>query len=83
MQLLDDAANFDRNYMLHEAIFRALGKLGKDRPSCKFEMVKAGVIESVLDILYEAPDFLCSAFSELLRLLTNNAGIAKAHLLGK
>ncbi|KAH9669909.1 protein CELLULOSE SYNTHASE INTERACTIVE 1 [Citrus sinensis] len=68
---------YGKNYMLHEAISRALVKLGKDRPSCKLEMVKAGVIESVLDILHEAPDFLCSAFAELLRILTNNAGIAK------
>ncbi|CAL5365470.1 unnamed protein product [Camellia sinensis] len=68
---------YGRNYMLHEAISRALVKLGKDRPSCKMEMVKAGVIESVLDILHEAPDFLSAAFAELLRILTNNATIAK------
>uniref|UniRef100_A0A2N9EHB7 C2 domain-containing protein n=1 Tax=Fagus sylvatica TaxID=28930 RepID=A0A2N9EHB7_FAGSY len=68
---------YGRNYMLHEAISRALVKLGKDRPACKMEMVKAGVIESILDILHEAPDFLCAAFSELLRILTNNASIAK------
>lgn len=66
-----------RNYMLHEAISRALVKLGKDRPACKIEMVKAGVIERVLDILDEAPDFLSAAFAELLRILTNNASIAK------
>ncbi|KAK9271550.1 hypothetical protein L1049_001910 [Liquidambar formosana] len=68
---------YGRNYMLHESISRALVKLGKDRPSCKMEMVKAGVIESILDIVHEAPDFLCSAFAELLRILTNNATIAK------
>ncbi|KAA8530902.1 hypothetical protein F0562_005639 [Nyssa sinensis] len=68
---------YGRNYMLHEAVSRALVKLGKDRPSCKMEMVKAGVIESVLDILHESPDFLCAAFAELLRILTNNATIAK------
>ncbi|WOG93713.1 hypothetical protein DCAR_0313000 [Daucus carota subsp. sativus] len=68
---------YGRNYVLHEAISRALVKLGKDRPSCKMEMVKAGVIESVLDILLDAPDFLCAAFAELLRILTNNATIAK------
>ncbi|XP_057783755.1 protein CELLULOSE SYNTHASE INTERACTIVE 1-like [Salvia miltiorrhiza] len=68
---------YGRNYLLHEAISRALVKLGKDRPACKMEMVKAGVIECVLDILHEAPDFLCAAFSELLRILTNNASIAK------
>ncbi|KAK7247459.1 hypothetical protein RIF29_42342 [Crotalaria pallida] len=68
---------YGRNYVLHEAVSRALVKLGKDRPACKMEMVKAGVIESILDILHEAPDFLCAAFSELLRILTNNASIAK------
>ncbi|KAK7305977.1 hypothetical protein VNO77_43891 [Canavalia gladiata] len=68
---------YGRNYVLHEAISRALVKLGKDRPACKTEMVKAGVIESVLDILHEAPDYLCAAFAELLRILTNNASIAK------
>ncbi|KAI3462039.1 hypothetical protein Pfo_018702 [Paulownia fortunei] len=68
---------YGRNYLLHEAISRALVKLGKDRPACKMEMVKAGVVESVLDILHEAPDFLCAAFAELLRILTNNATIAK------
>ncbi|GAU12574.1 hypothetical protein TSUD_131840 [Trifolium subterraneum] len=41
------------------------------------EMVKAGVIERILDILHEAPDFLCAAFAELLRILTNNATITK------
>ncbi|KAL3818894.1 hypothetical protein ACJIZ3_004799 [Penstemon smallii] len=68
---------YGRNYLLHEAISRALVKLGKDRPACKIEMVKAGVIESLLDIFHEAPDFLCAAFAELLRILTNNATIAK------
>ncbi|CAN0864524.1 Protein CELLULOSE SYNTHASE INTERACTIVE 1 [Linum grandiflorum] len=68
---------YGKNYTLHEAISRALVKLGKDRPACKLAMVKAGVIESVLDILYEAPDYLSSAFAELLRILTNNASIAK------
>ncbi|KAG6721900.1 hypothetical protein I3842_03G134800 [Carya illinoinensis] len=68
---------YGRNYMLHEAISRALVKLGKDRPACKMEMVKPGIIESILSILHEAPDFLCAAFAELLRILTNNASIAK------
>ncbi|XP_076910232.1 protein CELLULOSE SYNTHASE INTERACTIVE 1-like [Bidens hawaiensis] len=72
-----------RNYMLHEASCGALVKLGKDRPSVKTEMVKAGVIESVLDILPEAPDFLCAAFAEVLRILTNNAAIAKGQSAAK
>ncbi|KAF5769406.1 putative C2 domain, armadillo-like helical, C2 domain superfamily protein [Helianthus annuus] len=72
-----------QNYMLHEASCGALVKLGKDRPSVKTEMVKAGVIESVLDILPEAPDFLCAAFAEVLRILTNNAAIAKGQSAAK
>ncbi|CAN8283864.1 unnamed protein product [Cochlearia groenlandica] len=74
---------YGKNYVLHEAISRALVKLGKDRPACKLEMVKAGVIDCVLDILHEAPDFLCAAFSELLRILTNNATIAKSQSAAK
>ncbi|OIW18209.1 hypothetical protein TanjilG_31329 [Lupinus angustifolius] len=74
---------YGRNYILHEAVSRALVKLGKDRPACKMEMVKAGVIESILDILHEAPDFLCAAFAELLRILTNNASIAKGQSAAK
>lgn len=65
------------NYILHEAVSRALVKLGRDRPSCKMEMVTSGVIESILSILEESPDFLSAAFAELLRILTNNADIAK------
>ncbi|CAO2827798.1 unnamed protein product [Amaranthus hypochondriacus] len=68
---------YNRNYLLHEAVSRALVKLGKDRPNCKIEIVKAGVIESILDILPEAPNFLSAAFADLLRILTNNATIAK------
>ncbi|XP_047328582.1 protein CELLULOSE SYNTHASE INTERACTIVE 1-like [Impatiens glandulifera] len=68
---------YGKNYTLHEAISRALVKLGKDRPSCKMEMVKTGVVESVLDILHESPDSVSVAFAELLRILTNNATIAK------
>ncbi|XP_068636551.1 protein CELLULOSE SYNTHASE INTERACTIVE 1-like [Aristolochia californica] len=68
---------FGRNYSLHESVSRTLVKLGKDRPACKMEMVKAGVIESVLDILHEAPDILSASFTELLRILTNNTTIAK------
>ncbi|CAA0839172.1 binding [Striga hermonthica] len=74
---------YGRNYLLHEAVSRALVKLGKDRPACKMEMVKAGAIDSVLDILHEAPDFLCAAFAELLRILTNNATIAKGSSAAK
>ncbi|CAM8881638.1 unnamed protein product [Rhodiola kirilowii] len=74
---------YGKNYMLQEAISRALVKLGKDRPTCKMEMVKAGVIEAVLEVLHEAPDFLSAAFAELLRILTNNASIAKGSSAAK
>ncbi|XLS86891.1 hypothetical protein HN51_037057 [Arachis hypogaea] len=74
---------YGRNYLLHEAISRALVKLGKDRPACKMEMVKAGVVESILSIVHEAPDYLCAAFAELLRILTNNATIAKGQSAAK
>lgn len=74
---------FGRNYTLHEAVCRALVKIGKDRPACKIDMVKAGVIESVLSVLPEAPDFLCVAMAELLRILTNNASVAKGPAAGK
>lgn len=66
-----------KNYTLHEAVCRALVKLGKDRPASKIEMVKAGAIDSLLKILLYAPDFLCIAIADLLRILTNNASIAK------
>lgn len=68
---------FGDSYTLHELVCRVLVKLGKDSPDCKSEMVRAGVIESILTILPEAPDFFCVAFTELLRALTNNASIAK------
>ncbi|XP_042411245.1 protein CELLULOSE SYNTHASE INTERACTIVE 1-like [Zingiber officinale] len=66
-----------RKYSLHEAVAIALTKLGKNRPDYKLEMVKCGVVENILSILCEAPDFLCVAFAELLRVLTNNASVAK------
>ncbi|PKA58082.1 U-box domain-containing protein 4 [Apostasia shenzhenica] len=72
-----------QNYMLHGAVSRALVKLGRDRPSYKVEMVKAGTIESILSILHEAPDYLCAEFAELLRILTNNADVAKGSSAGK
>ncbi|WOK96271.1 hypothetical protein Cni_G04978 [Canna indica] len=68
---------FGKNYDLHETVARTLVKLGRDRPACKLEMVNSGVIECMLSILNEAPDFLCIAFAELLRILTNNSSIAK------
>ncbi|CAN6483212.1 unnamed protein product [Victoria cruziana] len=74
---------FDNNYTLHEPVTKALVKLGKDRPACKIDMVKAGVIENVLDILPEAPEFLCALFAELFRILTNNASIAKGSSAAK
>ncbi|KAL9262664.1 CELLULOSE SYNTHASE INTERACTIVE 1-like protein [Drosera capensis] len=69
---------YGKNFLLDEAVSKALVKLGKDTPSSKMEMVKAGVIERILDILHEAPDFLSAAFAELLRILTNNVTIARS-----
>jgi hypothetical protein len=66
------------NDQLLEAIVSALVKLGKDRPLCKRDMVKAGVIDSVLEILHVAPDSLCALIAELLCILTNNSSIAKS-----
>ncbi|GAB2283457.1 Interactor with COP9 signalosome (CSN) complex [Dionaea muscipula] len=68
---------YGNNFLLHESVSRALVKIGKDTPSSKMAMVKAGVIERILDILHEAPDFLSAAFAELLRILTNNVTITK------
>ena len=65
------------NYALHEAAISALTKLGKDRPLCKLDMVKAGIIDSVMEIIVVAPDTLCALMAELLRILTNNSSIAK------
>lgn len=65
------------NYHLHEAAVSGLIKLAKDRPLCKLDMVKGGIIDNVLDILLEAPDSLCALSAELLRILTNNSSIAK------
>lgn len=68
---------FGANYPLHEAVINALAKLGKNRPLCKLDMVKAGVVENILEILPEAPDSLCAVMAELLRIVTNNNSIAK------
>lgn len=71
------------NYPLHEAAISALTKLGKDRPLCKLDMVKAGIIDSVIDIILVAPDGLCALMAELLRILTNNSSIAKGTAAAK
>ncbi|XP_024360310.1 protein CELLULOSE SYNTHASE INTERACTIVE 1 isoform X2 [Physcomitrium patens] len=65
------------NFSLHESAVSGLIKLAKDRPLCKLDMVKGGIINNVLDILPEAPDSLCALCAELLRILTNNSNIAK------
>ena len=69
--------------VLHEAVGRALVKIGRDRPASKIDMVKAGVIESALNLLLDSPSFLASAMAELLRILTNNASVAKSPAAGK
>ncbi|XP_057858673.2 protein CELLULOSE SYNTHASE INTERACTIVE 1 isoform X1 [Cryptomeria japonica] len=66
------------NYPLLETAISALVKLGKDRPPCKIDMVKAGVIDNVLEILPDSPDSLCSLIAELICILTNNSSIAKS-----
>lgn len=65
------------NYPLHEGAVSALTKLGKDRPLCKLDMVKAGIIDSVIEIILVVPDNVCALMAELLRILTNNSSIAK------
>ncbi|KAL5982783.1 Protein CELLULOSE SYNTHASE INTERACTIVE 3 [Asimina triloba] len=66
------------NYELIESSISALIKLGKDRPHCKLDMVEAGVIDNALEMLPVAPVSLCSSIAELLRILTNNKGIARS-----
>ncbi|XP_077214224.1 CELLULOSE SYNTHASE INTERACTIVE 3 [Tasmannia lanceolata] len=66
------------NYLLIEASISALLKLGKDRPHCKLDMVNSGIIDNALAMLPIAPGSLCSSIAELLRILTNNSGIAKS-----
>ncbi|KAH9307905.1 hypothetical protein KI387_035816, partial [Taxus chinensis] len=66
------------NYPFLEAAISALVKLGKDRPLCKLDMVKAGVIDAILEILPDAPDSLCASIAELICILTNNSSIAKS-----
>ncbi|XP_020524523.1 protein CELLULOSE SYNTHASE INTERACTIVE 3 isoform X2 [Amborella trichopoda] len=71
------------NYSLSEAAISALIKLGKDRPHCKLDMVKAGIIDNTLEMIPEAPSSLCCSIAELLRILTNNSGIAKSSASAK
>ncbi|ONK58016.1 uncharacterized protein A4U43_C09F6970 [Asparagus officinalis] len=60
------------NYKLSEASISALVKLGKDRPQCKLDMIKAGIINNALEMLLIAPGPVCSKIADLLRILTNN-----------
>ncbi|KAL0917706.1 hypothetical protein M5K25_012787 [Dendrobium thyrsiflorum] len=66
------------NHQLSEITINALIKLGKDRPHCKLDMVNAGIVDNALEMLLDVPGSLCSLISELLRILTNNSGIAKS-----
>ncbi|KAK8951725.1 hypothetical protein KSP39_PZI003529 [Platanthera zijinensis] len=66
------------NHQLSEITINALIKLGKDRPHCKLEMMKAGIVDNALKMLLNTPGSLCSLISELLWILTNNSGIAKS-----
>ncbi|KAJ6817246.1 protein CELLULOSE SYNTHASE INTERACTIVE 3 [Iris pallida] len=66
------------NYQLSETSISALIKLGKDRPQCKLDMVNAGIIDSAVEMLLASPGSVCASVAELLRILTNNSGIAKS-----
>lgn len=63
---------------LSDLSISALIKLGKDRPDCKLDMVNAGIIDKALEMLPVATGSVCSSIAELLRILTNNTGIAKS-----
>ncbi|KAL6870810.1 hypothetical protein ACP4OV_014658 [Aristida adscensionis] len=71
------------NYQLSEACIGALIKLGKDRPNCKLDMVKAGIIEHAHDMILDVPVSVSSSIAELVRILTNNSGIAKSSAAAK
>lgn len=47
----------------------SLVKLGEDRSNFEIEMGKVEIIESILDILPEAPSYLCVALTKLLPLM--------------
>lgn len=65
------------NHRLIEASICTLIKLGKDRTPRKLDMVKAGIIDSCLVLLPNAPSTLCSTIAELFRILTNSSAISK------
>ncbi|KAH9295595.1 hypothetical protein KI387_039183, partial [Taxus chinensis] len=66
------------NYPFLEAAISALVKLGKDRPLCKLDMVKARVIDAILEILPDALNSLCGSIAEVICILKNNSSIAKS-----
>ena len=68
---------FGANYPLHEAVINALAKLGKNRPLCKLDMIKDGVVENILEILLESPESLCVVMEELRHILEDNNNIEK------
>ncbi|KAI8003905.1 Protein CELLULOSE SYNTHASE INTERACTIVE 3 [Camellia lanceoleosa] len=71
------------NNRLIEASICALIKLGKDRTTCKLDMVKAGIIDNCLKLLPTAPSALCSSIAELFRILTNSSAISKSSAAAK
>ncbi|KAL3504214.1 hypothetical protein ACH5RR_034055 [Cinchona calisaya] len=71
------------NHRLIEASICALIKLGKDRTPRKLDMVKAGIIDSCLELLPTAPSSLCSTIAELFRILTNSSAISKSSAAAK
>ncbi|KAG0492257.1 hypothetical protein HPP92_005655 [Vanilla planifolia] len=46
--------------------------------SARLKWWKAGIVDDVLEMLLTSSGSLCSLISELLRILTNNSGIAKS-----
>uniref|UniRef100_A0A1D1XP97 U-box domain-containing protein 13 n=1 Tax=Anthurium amnicola TaxID=1678845 RepID=A0A1D1XP97_9ARAE len=66
------------NNQLSEACIRSLIKLGSDRPHCRVDMVKAGIIDRTLEMLLTASGSLCSEIVELLLILTKSSNIAQS-----
>ncbi|CAI9115428.1 OLC1v1016328C1 [Oldenlandia corymbosa var. corymbosa] len=71
------------NYRLINASICALVKLGKDRTPRKLDMVKAGIIDNCLQLLYSVPSSVCSTIAELFRILTNSSAISKSPVIIK
>ncbi|KAF6167417.1 hypothetical protein GIB67_013292, partial [Kingdonia uniflora] len=71
------------NLRITEASIQILIKLGKDRTHHKLHMVKAGVIDTCLDLLSDAPGYICSSIAELFRIITNSSAVARSSAAAK